>query len=168
MGLCFDDLENGAPDARAAAIAVDLPAQIARVQALPGYVDSLSGVVAGEVTDAEPLAEPWMLRKSVPGGFAGGVSDVFQSPTPICEPGQVASRDWWSLGRFVHAIGFGPDDILENRFTYHLAPARGRTCASAAGWGGPTGGQGDGHVRAARAGGQACRAPAGGGARGSW
>jgi phenylacetate-CoA ligase len=47
---------------------------------------------------------------------------VFQSPGPIYEPGQI-SRDWWGFGRFLHAAGIGPGDLIQNCFSYHLTPA---------------------------------------------
>jgi phenylacetate-CoA ligase len=50
------------------------------------------------------------------------LAHVFQSPGPIYEPGGV-SRDWWRMGRFLHAAGIGPNDIVQNCFGYHLTPA---------------------------------------------
>ena len=47
---------------------------------------------------------------------------IFQSPGPIYEPGGIG-HDWWRLGRFLHAAGFGPADIVQNCFGYHLTPA---------------------------------------------
>src|SRR5690606_8809587 len=48
--------------------------------------------------------------------------NIFQSPGPIYEPGR-RDGDWWRLGRFLHAAGVGPGDILHNCFGYHLTPA---------------------------------------------
>src|SRR6056297_3161653 len=42
--------------------------------------------------------------------------------SPLYEPGQV-SRDWWRVGRFLHAAGVGRGDIVQNCFAYHLTPA---------------------------------------------
>src|SRR6056297_662462 len=42
--------------------------------------------------------------------------------SPLYEPGQV-SRDWWRMGRFLHACGIGRGDIVQNCFGYHLTPA---------------------------------------------
>jgi len=47
---------------------------------------------------------------------------IFQSPGPIYEPGGI-SHDWWRIGRFLHALGIGKDDIVQNCFGYHLTPA---------------------------------------------
>jgi phenylacetate-CoA ligase len=47
---------------------------------------------------------------------------IFQSPGPIYEPGGT-SRDWWRMGRFLHALGIGELDIVQNCFGYHLTPA---------------------------------------------
>jgi phenylacetate-CoA ligase len=50
------------------------------------------------------------------------LAHVFQSPGPIYEPGGV-SHDWWRMGRFLHAVGIGPGDVVQNCFGYHLTPA---------------------------------------------
>ncbi len=136
MTRYFDDLETRSADARAAALAQDLPAQIARAQSLPGYAGTLGAVEASTITDAAALAALPVLRKSdlgtaqaggAPlGGFttkpAHGFAHVFQSPGPIYEPGGV-DHDWWRMGRFLHACGIGPGDIVQNCFGYHLTPA---------------------------------------------
>jgi len=131
----FDDLETRPQEARAAALARALPEQIARAQALPGYARSLDSVDPAAITDRAALAALPVLRKSdlgraqaadgPLGGFAGpasGFAHVFQSPGPIYEPGG-ASHDWWRMGRFLHACGVGPGDIVQNCFSYHLVPA---------------------------------------------
>ncbi|MEP4979150.1 phenylacetate--CoA ligase family protein [Ascidiaceihabitans sp.] len=136
MSAYFDDLESRSADARAADMAVALPQQIARAQALAGYAQSLSGVDAASVRDAAALAALPVLRKSelgaaqaaaAPfGGFAAapaaGFSHVFQSPGPIYEPGHTGA-DWWRMGRFLHAAGIGLGDVVQNCFGYHLTPA---------------------------------------------
>jgi phenylacetate-CoA ligase len=33
------------------------------------------------------------------------------------------SHDWWRMGRFLHAVGIGSGDIVQNCFGYHLTPA---------------------------------------------
>ncbi|WP_238364863.1 phenylacetate--CoA ligase family protein [Mesobacterium pallidum] len=132
----YDDLETRSADQRAADIAHALPAQIARARALPGYGGPLAEVEPAAVTDMAALARLPVLRKSslveaqgksAPfGGFttlsAAGFAHVFQSPGPIYEPGG-AGTDWWRLGRFAHACGIGPGDIVQNCFGYHLTPA---------------------------------------------
>ncbi len=132
----FDDLETRDPDARAADIAARLPEQISRAQALPGYADALSGVDAPSITTRDALAGLPVLRKSELsraqaesspfGGFttkpAHAFSHVFQSPGPIYEPSSNAP-DWWRMGRFLHAVGIGEGDIVQNCFGYHLTPA---------------------------------------------
>ena len=50
------------------------------------------------------------------------LAHVFQSPGPIYEPGGV-SHDWWRMGRFLHAVGIGQRDVVQNCFGYHLTPA---------------------------------------------
>ncbi len=132
----FDDLETRGAEARAADLARDLPAQIARCRALPGYAEALAGVDPAAVTDREALARLPVLRKAALGaaqaaaapfgGFAAApvaqFEHVFQSPGPIYEPGR-SGHDWWRLGRFLHAAGIGAGDIVQNCFSYHLVPA---------------------------------------------
>ncbi|MCZ7675127.1 MAG: AMP-binding protein [Roseovarius sp.] len=136
MSRYFDDLETRSADRRAADLARALPRQIVRAAALPGYGDSLAGVDPAGITDAAALAALPVLRKSdlgraqaarpPLGGLsaheAAGFAHVFQSPGPIYEPGN-RDRDWWRIGRFLHACGIGPGDIVQNCFSYHLVPA---------------------------------------------
>lgn len=132
----FDEWETRSPDARAASLAECLPAQIAAAQALPGNAERLADVDPAQVTGPGALARLPVLRKtdlmrlqqaapplgrlSVRG--AAGFDQLFQSPGPIYEPGQV-SHDWWRLGRFLHACGIGRGDVVQNCFGYHLTPA---------------------------------------------
>jgi len=136
MDAFFDELETRTPDARAADLAKRLPAQIARAQGAVGYADLLAGVDPDVVTDAAALAALPVLRKSELsraqgaqppfGGFtakpASAFAHIFQSPGPIYEPGSV-DHDWWRMGRFLHAAGFGAGDVVQNCFGYHLTPA---------------------------------------------
>jgi len=65
----------------------------------------------------------WQAETPPFGGIpVSGVAHVFQSPGPIYEPGGV-SHDWWRMGRFLHAVGIGAGDIVQNCFGYHLTPA---------------------------------------------
>ncbi|UXX82263.1 phenylacetate--CoA ligase family protein [Roseovarius pelagicus] len=136
MSQYFDDLETRTPAARAEALAVVLPQQVARAQALPGYADRLAGVDAASITRIEDLVRLPVLRKSdlgraqgknAPfGGLTtrepGTFAHVFQSPGPIYEPGGT-DHDWWRMGRFLAACGIGKGDIVQNCFGYHLTPA---------------------------------------------
>ncbi len=136
MEDAYDALETRNAEARASDLARALPEQIARAQGLPGYAGTLGAVDAGAVADMAALADLPVLRKSdlkarqteaMPfGGLtapdAGGFDRLFQSPGPIYEPART-SRDWWRLGRFLHAAGIGPDDVVQNCFGYHLTPA---------------------------------------------
>ncbi|MCH7865884.1 MAG: AMP-binding protein, partial [Proteobacteria bacterium] len=47
---------------------------------------------------------------------------LFQSPGPTYEP-EAEGKDWWRLGRAMHAAGIRPGDIIHNTFSYHLTPA---------------------------------------------
>ena len=132
----YDDLETRSADEREAALAAALAAQIARAKALPGYAEALVEVDPGEMTSRAALRHLPVLRKAAlgeqqrPGDPLGGLaarpatafSHLFQSPGPIYEPGG-DGPDWWRLGRFFHACGIGPGDIVQNCFSYHLTPA---------------------------------------------
>lgn len=132
----FDALETRSAAERAAWLATELPRQIARARALPGYGGRLDGVNPARITRIADLAALPVLRKSDLGAaqkaaapFGGlttraphGFAHVFQSPGPIYEPGNV-DNDWWRIGRFLHAAGVGPGDIVQNCFGYHLTPA---------------------------------------------
>ncbi|AUR09315.1 phenylacetate--CoA ligase family protein [Phaeobacter inhibens] len=132
----FDSLETRSAEARASDLAEQLPQQIARAMAAPGYGDSLRNVDAASITSVADLAALPVLRKSDLGkaqaahppfgGFtvkpASGFAHIFQSPGPIYEPGGV-DHDWWRMGRFLHAAGIGPGDVVQNCFGYHLTPA---------------------------------------------
>jgi len=133
----YDTLETRTAGERSEHLAEALPRQIAgAIVAAPGVAAHLAGVDPKSVTDRAALARLPVLRKSdlagaqatnPPfGGFAAGVATgfdhVFQSPGPIYEPGSRA-RDWWRLGRFLHACGIGPSDLVHNCFAYHLTPA---------------------------------------------
>ena len=124
----FDTLETRSADERAASQLAALNTQLERVAAQPGTC-----LLAGSLTDLAALAAMPVLRKSdlsawqkdnPPfGGMAvQNVFHIFQSPGPIYEPGGIG-HDWWRMGRFLHAAGIGPDDIVQNCFGYHLTPA---------------------------------------------
>ncbi|WP_227421051.1 phenylacetate--CoA ligase family protein [Roseitranquillus sediminis] len=132
----YDELETRSADERDAALAISLPKQIANAKALEGYAESLRDVDVAQVRDCDAMAGLPVLRKSdlsqaqserrPLGGYAARApadfAHIFQSPGPIYEPGGVA-RDWWRLGRFLHASGVGRGDIVQNCFGYHLTPA---------------------------------------------
>ncbi|MCD9146894.1 phenylacetate--CoA ligase family protein [Pseudophaeobacter flagellatus] len=132
----YDSLETRSDDQRASNLATALPRQIALAQTAAGYAGSLKDIDARAITSAADLAALPVLRKSdlskaqganAPfGGFtvkpATGFAHIFQSPGPIYEPGGV-DHDWWRMGRFLHAVGIGPGDVVQNCFGYHLTPA---------------------------------------------
>ncbi|WP_102225852.1 phenylacetate--CoA ligase family protein [Acidimangrovimonas sediminis] len=135
MSTHFDDLETRSADRRAADLARDLPAQIARAMKAPGLAALLGEVDPAAITTPEALAALPVIRKSelaaaqkarpplgglIPAG--GAFEHVFQSPGPIYEIGRT-TPDWWRMGRFLHAAGIGADDIVQNCFGYHLTPA---------------------------------------------
>ncbi|NKX75747.1 phenylacetate--CoA ligase [Rhodobacteraceae bacterium R_SAG3] len=132
----FDKLETRSAEERAADLATLLPEQIARAKSAPGFAALLADIDPAKITSVEALASLPVLRKAdlsaaqaaqPPfGGFtvkpAHGFAHIFQSPGPIYEPGGV-DHDWWRMGRFLHAAGVGPGDVVQNCFGYHLTPA---------------------------------------------
>ena len=134
--MFFDDLETRHNDERIADIAEQLPKQIVRAAALSGYNGALQEFDASTVKTLSDLASLPVLRKSdltkaqtvgnVLGGFnARKISDfahIFQSPGPIYGPGGI-DKNWWRMGRVLHALGIGKGDIVQNCFGYHLTLA---------------------------------------------
>ncbi|EGJ20740.1 putative anaerobic phenylacetate CoA ligase [Cereibacter sphaeroides WS8N] len=131
----YDDLETRSADARAADLARSLPRLIAHAKTTPALGQSLAGVDPTSVTSIEALASLPVIRKAdlvaaqkthpPLGGFlpeGGAFEHIFQSPGPIYEIGRT-TPDWWRMGRFLHACGVGPADIVQNCFGYHLTPA---------------------------------------------
>ncbi|WP_254444876.1 phenylacetate--CoA ligase family protein [Ruegeria atlantica] len=132
----YDALETRSADQRASDQAQALRIQLARAHAAPGFAAHLAGADIDAIALVEDLVKLPVLRKSdlaqaqakrPPfGGFtvkpARHFHHVFQSPGPIYEPGST-DPDWWRMGRFLHAAGVGPGDIVHNCFGYHLTPA---------------------------------------------
>jgi phenylacetate-CoA ligase len=132
----FDNLETRSNDQRAADLSDTLPRQISQAQSLIGYCSHLAAVNPKEITSCTQLASLPVLRKSdltraqtagnILGGFnalkTSDFSHIFQSPGPIYEPGGI-DKDWWRMGRVLHALGIGKGDIIQNCFGYHLTPA---------------------------------------------
>ncbi len=125
----YDDLETRSSDARHAAQLEAVNAQLARVaeaagNCLPdiGKLKYLEDLAHLPVLRKSELAK-WQAEKPPFGGIpVKNIAHIFQSPGPIYEPGGVG-HDWWRMGRFLHAAGFGPGDIVQNCFGYHLTPA---------------------------------------------
>ncbi len=131
----FDALETRSADARAADVARDLPRLIALAQTTGAMGRMLRDVDASAITDAAALATLPVIRKAALseaqgteppfGGFlppGGDYEHIFQSPGPIYEIGRT-TPDWWRMGRFLHAVGVGRGDVVQNCFGYHLTPA---------------------------------------------
>ncbi|MDA7430492.1 AMP-binding protein [Primorskyibacter aestuariivivens] len=120
MSTYFDNLETRSADERAAGQLTDLNAQLERNgMARVGDLSELSGRPVLRKSDL-------VARQKQQAPFGGlpvsNVAHIFQSPGPIYEPGGV-SHDWWRMGRFLHAVGIGTCDIVQNCFGYHLTPA---------------------------------------------
>ena len=124
----FDALETRSADQRAAEQLAALNAQLAKVAKAQDSclverpLEDLSELASLPVLRKSDLVA-WQAEKPPFGGMAvSNVAHVFQSPGPIYEPGGV-SHDWWRMGRFLHAVGIGAGDIVQNCFGYHLTPA---------------------------------------------
>ena len=125
----FDDLETRSADAREAAQLAALQVQVARVQdgmgsCFPaGAVESLADLAKFPVLRKSDLSA-WQSQQPPFGGMVmGDFSHVFQSPGPIYEPGNAQAPDWWRFGRFLHGLGIGGADVVQNCFSYHFTPA---------------------------------------------
>lgn len=124
----FDALETRSADARAAAQLQTLNAQLVRVAEAKGTclnadpLEDLAGLASLPVLRKSDLVA-WQAENPPFGGMAvSNVAHIFQSPGPIYEPGGIG-HDWWRMGRFLHAVGIGPGDVVQNCFGYHLTPA---------------------------------------------
>ncbi|SMX26986.1 Phenylacetate-coenzyme A ligase [Pelagimonas phthalicica] len=120
MSTYFDALETRSQDAREAAQLEGLNAQLARNEMSP--VSSLSDLAKLPVLRKSDLVARQAENPPFGGIPVSNLAHVFQSPGPIYEPGGV-SHDWWRMGRFLHAVGIGQGDIVQNCFGYHLTPA---------------------------------------------
>jgi phenylacetate-CoA ligase len=116
----YDALETRSADERAADQLAKLNAQLAS--------NGMAAVAALEDLAGLPVLRKSELvaRQAEHPPFGGlpvtNLAHVFQSPGPIYEPGGV-SHDWWRMGRFLHAVGIGAGDVVQNCFGYHLTPA---------------------------------------------
>ncbi|MEM8825100.1 MAG: AMP-binding protein [Pseudomonadota bacterium] len=123
----YDDLETRSADEREAAQLEALRQQVAQVSAAPGSlapdeIGALSDLAKLPVLRKSELARRQADARPFGGIRTSNVAQIFQSPGPIYEPGGV-TRDWWRIGRFLHACGIGANDIVQNCFGYHLTPA---------------------------------------------
>ncbi len=133
----YDKLETRSADERASDLSGALPRQITNaMEKSPAMAAHLGNIDPAAIRTREDLAALPVLRKSALGAeqkarppFGGFTTrspeqmrHVFQSPGPIYEPGG-DGHDWWRMGRALHALGIGNDDIVQNCFSYHLTPA---------------------------------------------
>jgi len=134
MAENYDRLETRGADERRADQSRSLCELLkSSLPSAPGLAAHLDGVSPADVTDLDDLPKLPVLRKTdlirlqaenppFGGLTTGPVDHIFQSPGPIYEPG-MRSRDWWRIGRFLHACGVGRGDVVLNSFSYHLTPA---------------------------------------------
>jgi len=120
MSTHFDALETRSQDAREAAQLEALNAQLA--QHGMGALADLAGLADLPVLRKADLVARQTETPPFGGLPVSNLAHVFQSPGPIYEPGGI-SHDWWRMGRFLHAVGIGQGDIVQNCFGYHLTPA---------------------------------------------
>jgi phenylacetate-CoA ligase len=117
----FDDLETRSRDAREAAQLLVLNENMLK-HGLGAPLSDWSELAALPVLRKAELSARQKAKPPFGGLPLGNIVHYFQSPGPIYEPGGV-SHDWWRMGRFLHALGVGPADIVQNCFGYHLTPA---------------------------------------------
>ena len=128
MTKYFDTLETRSLDERHAQQSAALMEQLARATSADGNCLDTSGVSGIDDLAKLPVLRKselvkWQAEKPPFGGInTSNVAHIFQSPGPIYEPGGI-SHDWWRIGRFLHALGIGKGDIVQNCFGYHLTPA---------------------------------------------
>ncbi|MBM1308996.1 phenylacetate--CoA ligase family protein [Sulfitobacter mediterraneus] len=126
----FDDQETRSADQRAADQSALLRSRLAAITEAPAQwrdaaatVQTAADLVALPVLRKSDLSG-WQKQNPPFGGIAvSNITHVFQSPGPIYEPGSTSVADFWRMGRFLNAAGFGADDIVQNCFGYHLTPA---------------------------------------------
>ena len=133
----FDELETRSPEAREAALMQALPAHLAHARKnAPGWARILKDIDPAAVDSRDRLARLPLTRKSDLGELQkaapplGGLNAtpveelarLFASPGPIYEP-QGHGKDWFRVGRAMHAAGFRAGDIVVNTFSYHFTPA---------------------------------------------
>ena len=132
----FDALETRSSDERCYSMLNSLVKQVNKAKTLVGYSKKLDDIDPSLIKSLSDLVKLPILRKSdltkaqnsgqVFGGFnarpLSQFTHIFQSPGPIYEPGG-SELDWWRVGRFLHAVGIGRGDIIQNCFGYHFTPA---------------------------------------------
>jgi phenylacetate-CoA ligase len=116
----FDALETRSADQRAADHLARLNVQLA-ANGMPA-IKGLAELAKLPVLRKADLVARQAAQPPFGGLPVRNLAHVFQSPGPIYEPGGI-SHDWWRIGRFLHAVGIGPGDIVQNCFGYHLTPA---------------------------------------------
>ncbi len=122
MTSFFDTLETRSTDERMAQQSAALLEQLARASADASGISTIADLPKLPVFRKSDLVSLQADKPPFGGLNVSNVAHVFQSPGPIYEPGGV-SHDWWRIGRFLHAIGIGKGDIVQNCFGYHLTPA---------------------------------------------
>ncbi len=116
----YDTLETRSQDEREAAQLEALNVILAHGGCAP--LASLADLATLPVLRKSELSARQKASPPFGGLRVGDIFHYFQSPGPIYEPGGI-THDWWRVGRFVHALGIGPGDIVQNCFGYHLTPA---------------------------------------------
>lgn len=122
MSTFFDALETRSADQRAAEQSIALKEQIARTNVLMHGITTVEDLPKLPVFRKSDLVSLQAEKPPFGGLNVSNVAHIFQSPGPIYEPGGI-SHDWWRIGRFLHALGVGKGDIVQNCFGYHLTPA---------------------------------------------
>ena len=133
----YDDLETRDPEEREIQLFQALGHHLKTAKAdSPYFQDLLKDFAPDDVKCRADLAKLPVTRKSDLGQLQkatpplAGMTNIapvnflrlYQSPGPTYDP-EAKGRDWWRVGRALHAAGVRPGDIIHNTFSYHLTPA---------------------------------------------
>jgi phenylacetate-CoA ligase len=133
----YDELETRDPEEREIQLFQALGQHLKTAKDDSAYFkDLLKQINPGDIKARTDLAKLPVTRKSDLGGLQkaspplAGMTNIaaanflrlYQSPGPTYDP-EAKGRDWWRIGRALHAAGVRPGDIIHNTFSYHLTPA---------------------------------------------
>ena len=133
----YDELETRDPEEREIQLFEGLGQHLKTAKDdSPYFQDLLKDITPGDIKTRADLVQLPITRKSDLGGLQkdtpplAGMTNIapnnflrlYQSPGPAYDP-EAKGRDWWRVGRALHAAGVRPGDIIHNTFSYHLTPA---------------------------------------------
>ena len=95
------------------------------VEIRPQEINNVQDLSRLPVTPKSELVNMQKDSSSLGGFLSGGLSDLkrlFMSPGPIYDP-EGNKEDYWRWSPALKAAGFGPQDVVQNTFSYHFTPA---------------------------------------------